>query len=212
MTNCRRPIVVPLLKAVLCLVFIGFFEFKGHAGGLLPPIIITPPAGVSVQNGDTAVITALVAPSLLSKQFFYWHCNGQSVTTNKSISIGNVVSGLNLLVSLTISNATAASAGEYTLCITNGAGGVESSPATLIVLGTVVSNVVNIVSTGTGMTLGGFKLQLSAPTGSNVVIQASSDLNTWTSISTNMASSGGVTYTDTSATNRTCRFYRAGLR
>ena len=133
------------------------------------------------------------------------------MTSNAAFSVGGLLSG-NLLVSLTISNATAATAGSYTLCVTNGAGGIESSPATLIVLGSVVSNVVNIVSSGTGMALGGFKLQISAPTGSNVVIQASSDLNTWTSISTNTASSGTVTYTDTSAATRRCRFYRVGLK
>jgi hypothetical protein len=208
MTNCRRPITVTLLRVVFCLVFIGFIEFKGHAGLGVPPIILTQPAGISVQNGDTAQITSIVVPSLLSKQYYYWYCNGQPVATNKNISIGNVVSGLDLLISLTISNATAATAGQYTLRVTNGAGGVVSSPATLIVL----PNVVTILSTGTGMTLNGFKLVLSAPTGSNVVIQASSDLNSWTSISTNSAASGTVTYTDTSATSRSRRFYRAAIQ
>jgi hypothetical protein len=211
MTSCRRPTISPLLKAVFCLIFIGFIEINAHAGIGIPPIILTQPAGISVQNGDTAQISATVVPSLLSKQYYYWYCNGHLVTSNAAFSVGGLLSG-NLLVSLTISNATAATAGSYTLCVTNGAGGIESSPATLIVLGSVVSNVVNIVSSGTGMALGGFKLQISAPTGSNVVIQASSDLNTWTSISTNTASSGTVTYTDTSAATRRCRFYRVGLK
>jgi hypothetical protein len=196
---------------VFCLIFIGLIALGARGGIGIPPIILTQPVGLSVQNGDTAQITATVVPSLLSVQNYYWYCNGHPVTTNAAVSVGSLLSG-NLLVSLTISNATAASAGSYTLCVTNGAGGLASSPATLIVLSTVVSNVVHIVSAGTGMALGGFKLQISAPTGSNVVIQASSDLNTWTSISTNTSSAGTVTYTDTSAAARRCRFYRAGLQ
>ena len=212
MTSCRRPIRLTLLKAVFCLVLLGFEAVKAHAGLGIPPIIVTQPAGLTVPNGGTAQISAIVVPSLLSKQYYYWYCNGQLVTTNNNISIGSLVSGLDLLISLTISNATAASAGDYTLRVTNGAGGLDSAPATLIVLDTVVSNVVKIVSSGTGMTLGGFKLQLSAPTGSNVVILASSDLSSWTAISTNTAASGTVTYTDSSATNRSRRYYRAAIQ
>jgi len=212
MTSCQRLIPLPLLKVAICLVLVGNFETKSQAGLGVPPIILTQPAGLSVQNGDTAQISAIVVPSLLSKQYYYWYCNGQPVMTNKNISIGNVLSGLNLLISLTISNATSASAGQYTLRVTNGVGGIESSPATLVVLGSVISNVVNIVSSGTGMTVNGFKLVLTAPTGSNVVVQASSDLNTWTSISTNSAPTGSVTYTDTSATTRSRRFYRAAIQ
>jgi hypothetical protein len=41
------------------------------------------------------------------------------------------------------------------------------------------------------------------------VIYASTDLAVWTPIATNAVSSGSVTYTDTSATNRSFRYYRA---
>lgn len=212
MKNCRRLTISTLLKALLCLIFIGFIEANACAGLGLPPVFLVQPLGLSVQNGDTATIFAVVTPSLTSKQYYYWFCNGKPISTNKDLLTSIGASGLDVVPTLTISNATAADAGTYTLAITNGVGGVVSSGATLIVLGTVVSNVVTIISSGTGMTLNGFKLALSGPSGSNFVVQASSDLKSWTSISTNSAPTGTVTYTDTSATNRLSRFYRAIVR
>lgn len=207
MKNCRRLTISTLLRAVFCLVFVGFVQMDADAG-LLQPIILVQPLGLSVQNGDTATISAVVTPSLTSKQYYYWYCGGKPVATNNNILSSIGLSGLDIVPTLTISNATAADAGTYTLAITNGGGGVVSSGATLIVLGSV-SNIVTILSSGTGMTLNGFKLVLSGPTGSNYVVQASNDLKSWTPISTNSAPTGTVTFTDTSATNRPSRFYRA---
>ena len=91
----------------------------------------------------------------------------------------------------------------------NGVGSVASSNATLIVLASTVSNVLNIVSSGTGMTANGFQIQLSGPSGSNYVIQASTDLKNWVPISTNAAPTGSVSYTDAAAINLPFRYYRA---
>lgn len=63
---------------------------------------------------------------------------------------------------------------------------------------------------GTLLPGSGFHLFLSGPVGSNCVIQASSDLNTWTPIATNLIPAGGsVPVTDSNMTNYTQRFYRA---
>ena len=95
--------------------------------------------------------------------------------------------------------------------ITNAAGSVKSSSATLVVLGDVVPVTLNILSSTLGMTAQGFNLQLSGPAGSNYVIEASTDLKTWVPISTNAAPSGTVSYTDTAATNMVLRYYRARI-
>ena len=56
------------------------------------------------------------------------------------------------------------------------------------------------------MTANGFQLRFLGPAGSNFVIQASSDLSSWVSISTNPAPTGTVTYVDGSAKTNTIRF------
>lgn len=113
---------------------------------------------------------------------------------------------------LTISNATPADAGSYTLTVSNAVGSVTSSNATLLVLGNVVPVTLDIVTSALGMTAKGFNVQLSGPSGSNYVIEASTDLQNWAPISTNAAPSGKVSYTDTAATNFPSRFYRARLQ
>jgi len=57
-----------------------------------------------------------------------------------------------------------------------------------------------------------FHLTLTGPAGSNAVISASTNLQDWTSLTTNPLVSGMVTYTDTLATNFIRRFYRANLQ
>ncbi|MCX6927578.1 MAG: hypothetical protein NT154_30875 [Verrucomicrobia bacterium] len=61
-------------------------------------------------------------------------------------------------------------------------------------------------------TNGQFQFQLAGPVGSNYVIQASTDLITWTPIATNLfTATGFFSITDPSATNYSRRFYRAVL-
>ena len=59
------------------------------------------------------------------------------------------------------------------------------------------------------MTPNGFTFQLSVPVGHTYVILTTTNLQDWTPILTNVALSGGVAFTDTSATNNRMRFYRA---
>jgi hypothetical protein len=51
----------------------------------------------------------------------------------------------------------------------------------------------------------GLHLSVSAPAGSNVVVQVSTDLVSWTPVYTN---TGSFTYTDPTVTNGSRRFYR----
>src|SRR6185437_3809237 len=55
----------------------------------------------------------------------------------------------------------------------------------------------------------GFSLTLTGETGVSYVIEASSDLNTWTPLATLTASNGTLNFTDPDAGNSSQRFYRA---
>ena len=209
-----------LKKAVFCLAFVGFLTISAQAQ-VLPPVI-TPPVVLpsvlssngSVTNGGIAIITATITTTT-SLKGTAWYCNGVLVPTNKATltSVGNLV----FLSTLTLTNVSSINAGSYTLRATNinlfNASSV-SAPAVVLVanlVNTVVSTVTNVasfVASATGMTTNGFKIQLSGLTGSNVVIQASSDLITWTPISTNTFVSGLVNFTDASAKSRSLRYYR----
>ena len=212
MFGCRTTNTSSVLKGLVLLAFLSLFTTKSYAqlGG--PPAIVVQPLGLAVQNGGTAVITT-TATSLTSMSFT-WYYNGKKVNgSNKNTTIANVVVPLVGTVStVTLSSMSTNSSGTYYVAIKNSAGTVVSSNAAVLVVTSVVSNVVSFVSSATGMTKSGFKIQLSAPTGSNVVIHASSDLTHWTPISTNTATSGSVAFTDTNALNVTCRFYRAYIQ
>jgi Immunoglobulin domain len=209
MDGCHISIRSSLLKVAICLVFIGFFARVGHAQ-LGAPYIVVQPVGISVQNGGTATILATAAS--LTPMKLYWYCNGQPVpTTNTSVVNLNVVLGTQS--TLTINNFSSANAGSYSLRVTNASNlSAVSDNATVIVVVSTVSNVVNFVSSGIGLTAKGFNIQLSAPTGSNVVIQASTDCKTWVPISTNTATGGSVSYTDTAAVSLPLRYYRALIK
>ncbi|HEY1661182.1 MAG TPA: hypothetical protein VGI03_02080 [Verrucomicrobiae bacterium] len=112
---------------------------------------------------------------------------------------------------MTIKNTNPTNAGTYyvTAKDTSSTGTTVSSNATLIVLSTVVTNVINIINSASTLTAAGFKLQMSAPANSNVVVEASSDLKSWTPIYTNLNSTGSLSFMDTDATNHPARYYRA---
>ena len=63
-----------------------------------------------------------------------------------------------------------------------------------------------------GYTNGQFALTLTGPPGSNVVVSASSDLQTWNPLITNQLSGGTLRFTDATATNFSRRYYRARLQ
>jgi len=207
MKGMRKYSKYRLKETVICLVFLGFFTVRSNAQLGTPPIIIVQPLGLAVQNGGTAVLTT-TAVSLTSMQF-QWIFNGKQIKKNHTTVVNVVIPLVGTVSTLTLDDIDSSSEGTYSVEVKNGVGSVTSSNAALVVLTTTVSNVVNIVSAGTGMLANGFQIHLSGPPGSNYVIQASSDLKNWTPISTNAAPTGSVSYTDAAATNLSYRYYRA---
>jgi Immunoglobulin domain len=196
-----------LQQMMMCVMFLGFLTAKCQAqlGG--PPVIVVQPLGISVQNGGTAILTT-TATSFTSMKFS-WLLNGQPVSATNTTVVNVAVPLVGTVSTLTVNHVSSEDAGNYSVKIQNGSGSVTSSDATLVVLLDTVSNVVNIVSAGTGMTVNGFKIQLSGPPGSNYVVEASTDFKNWIPISTNSAPTGSISYTDSAATNLPCRYYRA---
>ncbi|HEV2692304.1 MAG TPA: hypothetical protein VG347_05355 [Verrucomicrobiae bacterium] len=210
---------------MICLLFAGALNVSAWAQGIFSPII-TPPlvlpsvlsSGGAVTNGGILVITATVTSTTTVKGMT-WYCGNQIVSPAKSTTVNTpVLNALGIsigtLSTLTVTGVASTNAGSYYLHATNSAGTTISSPAIVVVANLVnvitstVTNVVSFVSDATGMVSTGFQIRLSGLTGSNVVIQASSDLSTWTPISTNTFVSGLVNFIDTSAKNRSFRYYR----
>jgi uncharacterized repeat protein (TIGR01451 family) len=157
----------------------------------LLPTITTPPLSQAVtvgQNISLSVVASGTAP------FNYqWWFNGTPLAgaTNSVLSLNNV---------------QAVYAGSYSVVVANIAGSVSSPAANLTVTNPPTSL---SVSNSMGLTSGGFSFVLSVPAGATYVILASSDMQNWAPIATNVAATSSVVFTDPAATNNIVRFYRA---
>lgn len=211
----RRFSSRPWFQKMLVSLAFGLFTFQVQAQLLNPkPDITVPPLGIGVQNGGTAVMT-VAATALLTAPIktVNWYFATDKSTNLISSGVATVNLGTAASSTLTIDNVSPANQGNYFVEVGNSSGTTTSGNAALVVVLSTVSNVVSAVAGGTGMIANGFKLQYSAPVGSNLVIQASSDMNNWSSICTNTVPAGGsVAYTDTVAKVYSCRFYRAKIQ
>jgi hypothetical protein len=195
-------------------VFIGFSLFTARAQAqiiLAPaPSITLQPIGLSVLNGGTAVLIADASASALAPiSSVTWYHNGQAVSKSQVLTIN---AGLTAVSTLTIPNVSSSNGGTYYMVAKNSTGSTPSSNADVIVVLNTVSTVLNAVTGASKMLTSGFKLEFNAPTGSNVVIEATSDMNNWSALCTNVATGGNVTYTDAVAKTYSCRFYRARIK
>ena len=196
-------------KALIFLIF-GMFTAKAQGQLLPPPTITVQPASTNVQNEGTATfnITAKCSLSVISGVTWYYNGNPVSLT---NASVGVNVSGLlstTINSTLVINQVSTNCLGNYTAVVVNLLGGaVTTSKAALGLLPTI-----SAVPAATGLVSNGFKLQFSGPTGSNLVIEATSDFKTWTPVYTNLIVDGSVSYTDTAVKTYPGRFYRAMLK
>jgi len=121
---------------------------------------------------------------------YQWRFNGTSISgaTNSQY---------------TITSAQPTNTGDYSVIVSNAAGSVLSSNATLTVATPL------ILSAG-GFVTNGFNLTVTGPVSVSVVIEASADLTTWAPIYTNDTGLvGGFTFADPAAFSFLQRFYRA---
>jgi len=158
---------------------------------IVPPGIQTQPNSLTVTQGQNASFSVVA--------------NGSAPFSYKWNFDGAVMPG-DTNAMLTLTNVQATQAGSYTVVVTNNAGSITSAVATLTVTIPVVT--LSLPSAG-GLTASGFTFQLSAPVGITYVVLASSDLQSWTPIATNVTTNGVVVFTDPAATNFGSQFYRA---
>jgi len=201
-----------LKRAIISLICSVFIEAKADAQVLVPVVSVSP-STTNVSNGDTITLNASAYYALGALTSIKWQFNGGALPTNATYAITEGVLTVNSSIysTLTISNISSASAGTYTITA-SALGGI------LGLLSSSASSTVGIIPTVTAVPAGsvmmnkGFKLQFSAPTGSNLVIQASTDMVHWASIYTNVVTGGSVTYTDAVAKTIPGRYYRAKLK
>jgi hypothetical protein len=201
-------------QKTLISLFFGLFITVEAEAGLLAPTLSVSPSSTNVPNGDTVTINIQSSVTVGVLSSISCQFSGGAFPTNASFTaIGGSLLDLGGSVdaTLTITNISAASAGTYTFSSSTVGllGGLLTTKAPCTV---GLTPTVTAVTTQTGMVSNGFKLQFSGPTGSNLVIQASSDMRSWNSLSTNVIANGSVTYTDTTAKTVSCRFYRAKIQ
>lgn len=199
-----------LQKMIIFLVF-GLFTARAQAG-LLAPTITVSASSTNVSIGDSVTITVVAHCNLGVLSSASCLFSNGSLPTNVVFSLLSGVINLDSTVTntLTISHITSASAGTYTATYADLLGLLNlnaSVPININILPTVTA-----LASRSGMIKQGFRILFSAPSGSNVVVQASSDMSNWTSLCTNVVANGTLTYTDAVAQTVSCRFYRAKIQ
>jgi hypothetical protein len=157
----------------------------------VPPAIVTQPQDQSVSPGQPASFS--VTATGTGPLSYQWNLNGVALpgATDSAAAL---------------TNAQLTDAGGYSVVVTNIAGSVTSSVALLTV--TNPTPVVASVLDGATLTPNGFSFQTSVPLGHTYIVFATPDLQTWTPIATNVATTATITFTDPAATNAPQRFYR----
>jgi hypothetical protein len=161
---------------------------------LVPPLITTQPQNQTVavgQNAFFSVVATGTAP--LSYQ---WSLNGTALSAATTSA-------------LKLKKVQATDAGSYTVVVTNVAGSITSSGASLTITNPAITL---FIAGGEGMTSNGFTFQFLVPVGLTYVILASTNNQDWTAIATNVALTASVVFTDTLAAGYSSRFYRATVR
>jgi pectate lyase len=158
------------------------------------PVIAAQPQAQTVATNSSATFTVVAAGS--TPLVYQWYFNTNTLiagATNAAYTL-NTVKGTNV--------------GTYSVIVTNAAGSAASSNALLAISsGTYAKPQVS----GLAYTNGTFKLTINGDAGPNYIVQASTNLTTWTSLYTNLSPTPPFVWTDSTAGNFVRRFYRIQL-
>ncbi len=150
------------------------------------PVITQAPRNLVVWQGATAVFS-VIATAQHSAVTYQWQKNG--------IAISNANTS-----TLTIQNVQPNATGVYTVILGNALGAVTTPAAALSVVIPRVDS--------PAITQGKMSFQILGSPGSQVIIEASEDLQTWAQILTTNLSSGTNIIIDSTGLNFPQRFYR----
>src|SRR5580698_3907463 len=167
----RRINLAGVRKTAIFLTAFALFVTVNAKAGLLAPSLSVSPSATNVSKGDTVTISVQSSVTVGVLSSLTCQFNGGALPANvsfTSVGGGSLLDlGGSVNAILTITNMSGATAGTYTFSA-------------------------SAVAAGSGMIQNGFKIQFSAPTGSNLVIQASSDMKNWTSVYTNVVTGGSL--------------------
>ena len=211
----RRINLAGVRKTAIFLTAFALFVTVNAKAGLLAPSLSVSPSATNVSKGDTVTISVQSSVTVGVLSSLTCQFNGGALPANvsfTSVGGGSLLDlGGSVNAILTITNMSGATAGTYTFSASTVGllGGLltTTAPCTVTVTPTIVG-----IAANSQMEQKGFKVQFSGPTGSNLVIQASSDMKNWTSVYTNVVTGGSLTFTDPVAKTLSFRYYRAKLK
>jgi pectate lyase len=154
------------------------------------PFIVAQPQNVSVAASQSATFTVLAGGT--ANLSYRWYFNTNTPVPNATNAI------------LTLANVQNANAGVYTVVVTNIAGTVTSTNAILAVSG---GGSPQPQLSGLVFANGTFSLTVSGGSGSDFIIQASTNLIDWVNLYTNLSVTP-FTFGDSNAGNFGQQFYR----
>ncbi len=164
------------------------FSLKGTSAQL--PEFLSGPDSLVRRPGDNAAFSLTAASS--APVSYHWNFNGTPIAgaTNSLLFLPKV---------------TLADAGEYTVTASNLAGTVTSPAGSLVVMPQPVPE----VGTAIGFNGGRFYFDLLGQSGMLVVVEASTNLENWTPIQTNVVLNGQTRFSDPESGAYPRRFYRS---
>jgi hypothetical protein len=186
-----------------------------------PPTIASQPTNQTVAAGATAAFAVKAAGT--GPLHYQWRFNGNNLANSASLSGATTAK-------LTLRKVQAASAGAYTVLVTNRVGQVVSTNAVLTISGAATTELALQSDSGatSRMSLmtassqpvftaaqilpgGAFQFTILAGSAQALIIQSSTSLQpgSWVNVSTNAVVNGQVTFTDANAGQAQTRFYRA---
>jgi hypothetical protein len=157
---------------------------------LVPPTITIGPQSQTVSSGENVALSVVATGT--GPLGYQWSFN-DALLPGASDS------------TLLLTNVRTADAGTYSVAVFNDAGSATDAAILTVTNPPCILSIPN----SAGNTPNGFAFQLSVPLGSTYVILASTDLQDWTPISTNVALTATVILTDSTSTNYSRRFYRS---
>ncbi len=150
------------------------------------PVFTTQPQGQTVIAGNNVTFTSeaigIPAPT------YQWKFNGANISGATSSNY-------------TKSSVTTGNSGDYTVVASNSASSTTSTTAVLNVYDSASATLGSFALSG-----GDFQFSITGVPGYGYIIQASTNLTSWTPIKTN---NSPFTFTDPQTTNYPRRFYRA---
>lgn len=171
--------------------FAGGYVYVADAGNntirsqCILPSIITQPQSQTTSPGNSVTFSVSVYGS--SPLTYLWQYN----TTNLPFNSSSIL---------------ASNAGTYQVTISNAAGHVLSSPATLIL--TNSAGVPGVFQSYAMLNNGWMQFNLTGTSGATYTLMVSTNLMTWSNLATFSMTNGAIIYTDPTATNFRTRFYK----